>query len=333
MTSYPRALEDRIGITLLPGWPSASGPHAGEIHRFLTEGPTFAFGAIGPLPLGFAATFRGSPCDDAAIHAEGHELMPIWKPVKDWIQQSCRMLGYEIVPLRDVKDRDFSIHLSQLFALLQIDCVLDVGANIGQYRDFLRSKVHYTGPILSFEPIARDVSILRERCAQDANWFVEGYALGPERGQMPLNVARSDQFSSFLEPDNTRTPAFASLNDVAHSEMVDVYPLNEVFSELQQRIGFRHPYLKLDTQGYDLEVLRGATAVLPAICALQTEASVIAIYRNMPDYKKTIGLLNECGFELTGLYPVSRDECLRVIELDCVMLNGQAAKELLQAAS
>ncbi len=225
--------------------------------------------------------------------------MPIWKPVKDWIQQSCRMLGYEIVPLRDVKDRDFSIHLSQLFALLQIDCVLDVGANIGQYRDFLRSKVHYTGPILSFEPIARDVSILRERCAQDANWFVEGYALGPERGQMPLNVARSDQFSSFLEPDNTRTPAFASLNDVAHSEMVDVYPLNEVF----------------------------------AICALQTEASVIAIYRNMPDYKKTIGLLNECGFELTGLYPVSRDECLRVIELDCVMLNGQAAKELLQAAS
>jgi len=53
----------------------------------------------------------------------------------------------------------------------------------------------------------------------------------------------------------------------------------------------------------------------------------------MPDYKKTIGLLNECGFELTGLYPVSRDECLRVIELDCVMLNRQAARDLLRMSA
>jgi FkbM family methyltransferase len=256
--------------------------------------------------------------------------MTWWQPVKNWIQQSCRSLGYEIVPLRDVKDRDFSIHLRQLFALLQIDCVFDVGANIGQYRDFLRNKVQYLGPIVSFEPIARNVSILRHRSAQDGNWLVEGYALGAKRGRMPLNVAKSDQFSSFLQPDNTRIPAFADLNAVSHNEIVEVHPLSEVFGGLRERIGFRHPYLKLDTQGYDVEVLRGAEAVLPAICALQTEASVIAIYHDMPDYKKTIGLLNECGFELTGLYPVSRDECLRVIELDCVMLNRQAVRELVR---
>jgi FkbM family methyltransferase len=254
--------------------------------------------------------------------------MTIWKPVKSLIQHSCRTFGYEIVALRDVKDRDFSIHLRQLFALLQIDCVLDVGANVGQYRDFLRNKVRYKGPIVSFEPAARDVSILRKRSALDGNWLVEAYALGAERAQLPNNVAKSDQFSSFLRPDSTKAPAVAEVNDVSHDETVEVYPLNEVFSGLQQRIGFRHPYLKLDTQGYDLEVLQGASGVLPSICALQTEASVIAIYRDMPDYKKTIGLLNDSGFELTGLYPASRDECLRVIELDCVMLNRQAAQEL-----
>lgn len=259
--------------------------------------------------------------------------MTIWKPVKNWVRRSCRSLGYEIVPLRDVKDRDFSIHLSQLFELLQIDCVFDVGANVGQYRDFLRDKVRYAGPVVSFEPIARDISILRQRSARDDNWLIEGYALGAERGRMAINVAKSDQFSSFLQPDNSRIPAFAGLNDISHNEMVEIHPLNDIFSRLQKRIGFRHPYLKLDTQGYDIEVLRGARTVLPSICALQTEASVIAIYRNMPDYKKTIGLLNDCGFELTGLYPVSRDECLRVIELDCVMLNRQAAQEMLRMSA
>jgi FkbM family methyltransferase len=271
------------------------------------------------------------PRRHGAVEMDG--LMAIWKPVKNLIRQSCRTLGYEIIPLRDVKDRDFSIHLSQLFALLQVDCVFDVGANVGQYRDFLRNKVHYTGTIVSFEPIASDVSILRKRAAQDGNWLIEGCALGAERGRMPINVAKSDQFSSFLTPDNGRVPAFAGLNDTSHSEIVEIFPLDDIFAALQQRIGFRQPYLKLDTQGYDTEVLRGAKAVLPAICALQTEASVIAIYRNMPDYKKTIGLLNECGFELTGLYPVSRDECLRVIELDCVMLNRQAARDLLRMSA
>jgi FkbM family methyltransferase len=191
-------------------------------------------------------------------------FMAIWKPVKNLIRQSCRTLGYEIVPLRDVKDRDFSIHLSQLFALLQIDCVFDVGANVGQYRDFLRNKVRYTGPIVSFEPIASDVSLLRKRAAQDSNWLIEGYALGAERGRMPINVAKSDQFSSFLTPDNSRTPAFAGLNETSHSEIVEIFPLDDIFAALQQRIGFRQPYLKLDTQGYDTEVLRGAKTVLPS---------------------------------------------------------------------
>ncbi|MEK9970361.1 MAG: FkbM family methyltransferase, partial [Ferrovibrio sp.] len=60
------------------------------------------------------------------------------RPLKTWIRNTSRALGYDIIPLRDVKDRDFAIHLGQLFRFLQIDCVFDVGANTGQYHDFLR---------------------------------------------------------------------------------------------------------------------------------------------------------------------------------------------------
>ena len=78
-----------------------------------------------------------------------------------------------------------------------IDCILDVGANVGQYHDFLRDKVLYGGPIVSFEPVGRNIDRLHERARFDSAWRIEGYALGAAEGTLPLNVMVSDQFSLF----------------------------------------------------------------------------------------------------------------------------------------
>ena len=140
--------------------------------------------------------------------------------------------------------------------------------------------------------------------------------LGSRNGSMPINVMVSDQLSSFLEPDH----------DVpCHTETVTVRTLDVVLPVLQERIGFDRPYLKIDTQGFDIEVLRGAGDSLPAVKALQTEASVIGIYRGMPQYMDIIRYLDERGFDITGLYPVSRDSALRLVEFDCVMINRVVA--------
>jgi hypothetical protein len=53
------------------------------------------------------------------------------KIVKDSVLRVSRSLGYDIVPLREMKERDFALHLRELLARLDIDCVLDVGANVG----------------------------------------------------------------------------------------------------------------------------------------------------------------------------------------------------------
>ena len=76
------------------------------------------------------------------------------KIVKDSVLRVSRSMGYDIVPLREMKERDFALHLGELLAHLKIDCVLDVGANVGQYRDFLRDKVLFDGIIISFEPVS-----------------------------------------------------------------------------------------------------------------------------------------------------------------------------------
>ena len=246
------------------------------------------------------------------------------KIVKDSVLKVSRSFGYDIVPLREMKERDFALHLRELLARLEIDCVLDVGANAGQYHDFLRDRVLYDGTIVSFEPLSRHVDALRDRSRSDRNWHVEGYALGSEEGSLEINVMVSDQFSSFLEPDHDRVGDYASLNVADHTETVAVRTLDAVLPTLQERIGFSRPYLKIDTQGFDIEVLRGARDCLSMVKALQTEASVRGIYKGMPRYTDTIRYLDECGFDITGLYPVSRDSALRLVEFDCVMINRSA---------
>ena len=247
------------------------------------------------------------------------------KIVKDSVLKVSRSFGYDIVPLREMKERDFALHLRALLGHLDIDCVLDVGANVGQYHDFLRERVLYDGPIISFEPVSRHVEHLRERARTDSNWHIEGYALGAKDTTMPINVMVSDQFSSFLQPDNSRVQAYDGLNTTSYVENVTVRTLDVVMPVLQERLGFERPYLKLDTQGFDIEVLQGARESLGGVRALQTEASVIGIYEGMPDYMQTIRYLDQRGFDITGFYPVSRDASLRLVEFDCVMINRAAA--------
>ncbi|HEY6983521.1 FkbM family methyltransferase [Reyranella sp.] len=247
------------------------------------------------------------------------------KIVKDSVLKVSRAFGYDIVPLREMKERDLALHLRALLDYLKVDCVLDVGANAGQYHDFLRDKVLYTGPIVSFEPVGRQVDLLRERARADGGWHIEGYALGARDGNLPINVMVADQFSSFLQPDHSRVHDYDGLNVPCHVENVAVRTLDVVMPVLHERLGFERPYLKLDTQGFDMEVLHGARDSLSEMRALQTEASVIGIYKDMPGYMDTIRYLDGRGFDITGFYPVSRDASLRLVEFDCVMINRAAA--------
>jgi FkbM family methyltransferase len=244
--------------------------------------------------------------------------------VKQFVLKVSRSFGYEIVPLRDMRERDFALHLRELLMRLDVDCVLDVGANVGQYHDFLRNRVQYEGKIVSFEPVSHHLGLLRERAQKDPDWHIEDCALGAQEEQKEINVMVSDQFSSFLEPDYQRVAEYNDMNVLKAKETVTVRRLDVVMPALQKRLGFERPYLKLDTQGFDIEVLRGATGILPSVRALQTEASVLGIYKGMPSYMDTLRHLDGLGFDITGMYTVNRDAALRLVEFDCVMVNRRA---------
>lgn len=193
-----------------------------------------------------------------------------------------------------------------------VDLILDVGANVGQYGRRLREG-GYRGRIASVEPLTDAFEQLRVAAAGDPLWTVHQRGLGATSGEMPLNVATDTSVSSFLTPN----PAYIARyqpGDIVRREPVEVSRLDEVFQEVAGDA--RRVLLKCDTQGYDLEVIRGAAGVLDRIVAIQSELSVRPIYHGMVRYLDALREIETLGFTPSGLFPVDVDSQLRAVELD-----------------
>ena len=240
-----------------------------------------------------------------------------------------RLLGttdYRLVSRGESQERaSFADHLSTLLRALDVDCVFDIGANRGGFREFLRAEVGYEGLILSFEPVSHLADGLVAASGSDPSWHVFRTAIGDAAGVMPIKVTKNDQLSSFLEPSSAGTAHLSEMSSVSHVEDATVQTLAGVYPGLQQEHGFERPYLKIDTQGFDLKVLRGAGEHLARFPAMQTELFIIPLYERQPSYVEVLELLNRKGFAISGMYPVVRDAFFKVIEFDCVLVRDPAA--------
>ena len=244
---------------------------------------------------------------------------------------AARLAGWELQHIR--KDQPtLETHLSQLLPKLGIDCLLDVGANQGQYGSMLR-RSGYKGRIVSFEPVKASFDILRAKAAKDPQWSVYNYALGATAGESMIHVSRSTVMASFLDATEFSHEQFPEGMQVTRDEKVTIQTLDAVFSLVTEGLKSPRVFLKMDTQGYDLQVFAGAKRSLPQVRGLQTEISIQAIYEGMPDYLESLATYTKAGFVMTGLYPVSRDKrTLALIELDCVMRRSEKLRERAVAA-
>jgi len=235
------------------------------------------------------------------------------------------IFGYVIIPKWRLANHAQVSYLKKLFGYYKIDCVFDVGANEGQYAHFLRSQVGYKGLIVSFEPIPVCAELLRNFSTRDEMWLIEEVALGLEDKSARFNVMASTQFSSFLNPDSSHTQIFTQQNRRTNEIVVQVKTLNEYVPKILRDYGCRSPYLKLDTQGYDLNVARGAGDFIRYFRAIQSEVSVVPIYNDMPSYIQSIDEFKKMGFDLSAVFPNNPDHFPRAIEFDFHMVNREFA--------
>ena len=234
--------------------------------------------------------------------------------IKNLAKRLTWRLGYDVMA-RGSRGRVVLIDTLQPL-LARVQTVLDVGANKGQFRDYLRQEIGYGKCIISFEPNPDDYEVCRCRAEGDAMWEVYPWALGSSEGELSLNIMQDTVFSSFHAP---RADVVALTgNEVVRKVRVPVRTLDNVIPALG--IDLTATYLKCDTQGFDLEVFRGARQTLNDVVAIQTEVSLLPIYEDTPDFLSAISELTSLGFAIAALSPVAYDRGA-VIEYDCVLLN------------
>jgi FkbM family methyltransferase len=187
----------------------------------------------------------------------------------------------------------------RLLASREVDLILDVGANVGQYALRTRS-AGYRGQIVSFEPLSSAYAELSARAAADTAWDCRNQALGSSAGRAELHVARNSYSSSLLEIDDRQLKS-APDSRYVRTESVSVVALDSVWDELVRDA--QRPYLKLDVQGFELEALRGAERSLSKLAGVEAELSLAPLYEGAPSYREVIEHLESAGFRLAGLDP------------------------------
>ena len=249
------------------------------------------------------------------------------KSIRRFISQK---LGVDIVRTTTFH-RDMDEHLARLIAAKGIDAVIDVGANNGQYARMLR-KIGFTGTIYSFEPVAHVYAALAASAADDSRWHCFPFALGDKDETRTINVYSSDVFSSFLTANDYSKGIWNSLNTV-REEQVEVKRLDAVFSGLPGREELTNFMLKLDTQGFDVQVFRGAAETLPHVAVLQSELGLVPIYDDATDPYAILKEYHAAGFFVSGMYPINRDPSLAIIEFDVTLVRRTEASPQINSAS
>jgi FkbM family methyltransferase len=225
---------------------------------------------------------------------------------------------------RAVFDELQRVQLPALFEMYGVNCVLDVGAHEGEYAKRIRAG-GYAGRIVSFEPVPRALTELERAAADDPEWHVQPFALGREEGRAIINAVPGT-LSSLRAPTDFGARRYKRLRDAEQVE-VHVRRLDAMLDELVAGIEQPRPYLKLDTQGFDLDVFDGAGDRIGEFVGMQSELPLMQIYEGMPRLPEALGVYEQAGFDVAAMYPVSRQgKTGRVLEFDCVMVRGTLLK-------
>jgi FkbM family methyltransferase len=220
--------------------------------------------------------------------------------IKLKVRKAFHRLGFD---LRYFKDSEEGI-LWNLIGRLHPVAVLDVGANIGQYGRMLRG-IGYRGLIISFEPLSSAYEKLKVEAGADSNWIVAPRAaLGSAKGSIEINVSGNSVSSSVLPMRSAHLSAAPESRYVA-TETVALERLDDLLPAIFPGTG--PIFLKMDTQGYEEQVLKGAEGILSGVVAIQMEISLIPLYQEAPTLIHILSAMGELGYHLFQVVQGFRD--------------------------
>lgn len=237
---------------------------------------------------------------------------------KSIIRSLLRRVGLDVRRFRPGSSETAA--LARMLSTHGVTLVLDVGANAGQFGKLLRS-AGYKGRIVSFEPLSTAHRQLVAAARNDRLWDVaEPMAIGDEESEIELHIAGNSVSSSLLSMLPAHREA-APASVYVGSEKVRVRTLDRAAAEHLENGAVL--FLKIDTQGYEDKVLRGARGVLERTTGLQLELSFAPLYEGQRIYRDMMADLSEMGFELWAMSPAFIDPRTgRMLQVDATFFRS-----------
>lgn len=204
-----------------------------------------------------------------------------------------------------------------ILADLQLDTVVDIGANRGQFALCVR-RLFPAAQIYSFEPLARPAQAWRATFAGDARAVLFEAAVGEQAGTAEMHVARWDASSSLLPIGQLQNENFP-LTEEARRERVTTVLLTDKLGSAELR---GRTLLKLDVQGFELAALRGCGELLSHFDFVYVEASFIELYVGQALASEVVSFLLSRGFKLICVANLSNGRSAKPIQADFLFARG-----------
>jgi FkbM family methyltransferase len=236
--------------------------------------------------------------------------------MKKIIKEIMRNCGLEV---RNYKLSDEAV-LKRFVDLVNVELMLDIGANTGQSRDLMR-KIGYKGRIISFEPLMSAHGILVSKSRDDSAWEIAPrMAIGDSTGECVLNISQNMASSSLLNMLPAHVNA-APESVYVDRETVSCATLDSVWNKLITTES-NNILLKIDVQGLEDKVLRGCTLNIKHIKGIQIELSVVPLYKGQKIFLEMLHIIDDLGFDLFALLPgFTEKETGRALQFDGLFIR------------
>jgi FkbM family methyltransferase len=237
---------------------------------------------------------------------------------RDATKSLARSFGLELRRFAPV-----SSYTAQLRAMLswhRVDLIFDVGANAGQFGRELRRQVGFTGRIVSFEPMKAAHERLGAEARKDPLWDVAPRAaIGAQEGTVTINVAANSVSSSVLPmlEAHARAAPDSTYTDIETVRLATLDALTPGYYGQDSTA-----FLKVDTQGYEGEVLKGAPRTLARVIGVQLELSLIPLYTGQLLMPELVEFMRDTGFDPWAITPAFTDpENGRLLQVDAAFFR------------
>ena len=185
-----------------------------------------------------------------------------------------------------------------------VNLIFDVGANAGQFGVLLR-EIGFDGKIISFEPLSDARENLLNISKNDPLWQIAlQTAIGEENGEIEIQIAGNSQSSSVLDMLDTHVRAAPDSKYIG-KEKVALRTLDSIAPDYMDSNSIA--FIKIDTQGYETQVMNGAKKLMSQIVGLQVEISLVPLYKGQCLFDEMLKKLKNDGFELWSISTVFSD--------------------------